>query len=96
MFATEAFSFSAASRQGLSSAPKDRIATLLPRLVSLLGTGNDEAKTVLAALGWRLVEVADAPSVWRRLKKKETRRRTPDKPPPENSPFAGLKELLVR
>ncbi len=71
-------------------------ATLLPRLVSLLGTGNDEAKTVLAALGWRLVEVADAPSVWRRLKKKETRRRTPDKPPPENSPFAGLKELLVR
>jgi ATP-dependent RNA helicase SUPV3L1/SUV3 len=71
-------------------------ASLLPQLVSLMGTGNDEAKAVLAALGWRLTEVADAPPVWRRVKKKEPRKRAPEKPPPENSPFAGLKELLVK
>ena len=34
--------------------------TVLPKLVSLLGAGNDEAREVLSALGWRRVAVADA------------------------------------
>ncbi|HWA91936.1 MAG TPA: helicase-related protein [Rhizomicrobium sp.] len=42
---------------------------LLPKLVSLLGVGNDDARAVLEALGWRVVEVADAGAgvhtVWR-------------------------------
>jgi ATP-dependent RNA helicase SUPV3L1/SUV3 len=66
---------------------------LLPKLVSLLGTGNDEARQVLAALGWRQVEVKDASPVWRRAKEKR-RRLEQQKPPPGNSPFAGLKELI--
>ena len=33
---------------------------LLPKLVSLLGCGNDEIKEILSTLGWRIVEVADA------------------------------------
>ena len=59
-------------------------AALLPKLVSLLGTGNDEAGNVLTALGWRLVEVTDAPSVWRKAKG-ETRPRAAqaEKQPPE-------------
>ena len=69
---------------------------LLPRLVSLLGTGNDEAKAVLDALGWRLVEVVGAPSVWRKAKEKRPRRPATEKPPPADSPFAGLKELIAR
>ncbi|MBV9990417.1 MAG: disulfide oxidoreductase [Alphaproteobacteria bacterium] len=42
---------------------------LMPKLVSLLGIGNDELRAILDALGWRIVEVADAGagvrSVWR-------------------------------
>jgi ATP-dependent RNA helicase SUPV3L1/SUV3 len=66
---------------------------LLPRLVSLLGTGNDEARHVLTALGWRQVDVKNAPAVWRKAREK---RRQPErqKPLPEHSPFAGLKELI--
>jgi hypothetical protein len=71
-------------------------AALLPKLVSLLGTGNDEAKGVLAALGWRLVEVTDAPSVWRKAKEKRPKRPQAEKRPPTDSPFAGLKELIAR
>ena len=42
---------------------------LLPKLVSLLGCGNDEMKEILSTLGWRVLEVADADAgvrtVWR-------------------------------
>ena len=71
-------------------------AALLPKLVSLLGTGNDEARNVLTALGWRLVEVTDAPSVWRKAKEKRPKRPQAEKQPPIDSPFAGLKELIAR
>jgi ATP-dependent RNA helicase SUPV3L1/SUV3 len=67
--------------------------TLLPKLVSLLGTGNDEARQVLAALGWHQMDVKDAAPVWRKAKEKR-RQRERQKPPPEHSPFAGLKELI--
>ena len=70
--------------------------TLLLKLVSLLGTGKDEAGAVLAALGWRQVEVAGAPSVWRKARQRHPRRRHLEKPPPKDSPFAGLKELIAK
>ena len=66
---------------------------LLPKLVSLLGASNDEAREVLTALGWRLTEVADAPPVWRKAKAKRTK---PDLEPPKHSPFSGLKELMAK
>jgi hypothetical protein len=74
---------------------------LLTRLVSLLGSSKDEAREVLAALGWRSVEVAGAQPVWRRAKEKPRRgdRAKPDKPaaPPDpHSPFAGLAALRIR
>jgi ATP-dependent RNA helicase SUPV3L1/SUV3 len=70
-------------------------ATLLPKLVSLLGSSNEEARLVLAALGWRQMDVKDAPSVWRKAKEK---RRPPERPKaaPLHSPFAGLKELIAK
>ena len=64
----------------------------LLRLVSLLGASNVEGKAVLTALDWRMVTVADAPSVWRKAKEKR-RRPPPDIPALSNSPFAGLKDL---
>jgi ATP-dependent RNA helicase SUPV3L1/SUV3 len=73
--------------------------TLLTKIVSLLGAGKDEARDVLAALGWRSVEVADAKPVWRRAKEKPRRveqPRRPEPPPDPNSPFAGLAVLKVR
>jgi len=71
-------------------------AAILPKLVSLLGTGNDEATAVLAALGWRLTEVTDAKPVWRRRKEKPRKPAPANSRPPEHSPFAGLKELMVK
>jgi hypothetical protein len=68
----------------------------LPKLVSLLGAGNDEAKAVLTALGWRLVEVTDAPSVWRKIAPKRRNRPPPEKQPSPDSPFAGLRELIAK
>jgi len=47
-------------------------------------------------LGWRLVEVTDAPSVWRKAKEKRPKRPQAEKQPPIDSPFAGLKELIAR
>jgi ATP-dependent RNA helicase SUPV3L1/SUV3 len=47
---------------------------LLPKLVSLLGCGNDELKAVLAALGWQAMDVADGKQVWRRATPKPPRR----------------------
>jgi ATP-dependent RNA helicase SUPV3L1/SUV3 len=69
--------------------------TVLPRLVSLMGAGNEEAKEVLAALGWRLVAVADQPSVWRKVRDRHRKRPVPAKPP-KHSPFAELKGLMAR
>jgi ATP-dependent RNA helicase SUPV3L1/SUV3 len=74
--------------------------TLLTKLVSLLGSGKEEARAVLAALGWRAVEVADAKPVWRRRKEKREPRRDrpkkPEPPPNPNSPFASLAVLRSR
>jgi len=75
--------------------------TMLTRLVSLMGSGKDEARAVLAALDWREVEVAGAQPVWRRAGEK---RRRADRgkaqkqvaPPDPNSPFAGLAALRLR
>jgi len=68
---------------------------LMPKLVSLLGCGNDELREILAALGWRVLEVADAGTgvrnVWRRAPvrlRKTAERRAP-------SPTA-LAELAAR
>jgi hypothetical protein len=75
--------------------------TLLTRLVSLLGSGKEEARAVLAALDWRAVDVADAKPVWRRTKDKP-RRPNPAKPQKHEapadplSPFAGLAALRLR
>jgi ATP-dependent RNA helicase SUPV3L1/SUV3 len=65
----------------------------LPKFVSLLGCGNEEGKRVLAALGWRMVAVEGAESVWRKAKEK---RRPPEKEkaPPAHSPFASLAQLV--
>lgn len=51
---------------------------LLPKLVSLLGCGNDELKTILAALSWQEMEVADSKTVWRRETPKPPRRARPE------------------
>ena len=75
--------------------------TVFTKLVSLLGSGKQEALQVLSALGWRAVEVANAKPVWRRDKeKREPRRR--DRPrkseplPDPTSPFARLAVLRTR
>ncbi len=77
---------------------------LLPKLVSLLGCGNDELKEVLNALGWQAMDVADGKQVWRRAAPKPPRR---EKKPREekrekkpvitvnpDSPFASLADLF--
>ncbi|HKD48598.1 MAG TPA: hypothetical protein VKB67_13010, partial [Rhizomicrobium sp.] len=68
--------------------------TLLPKLVSLLGCSNEEGRLVLAALGWRRVDVTDAMPVWRKAREKRGPQKP--KPPPDDSPFAGLKELIAK
>jgi ATP-dependent RNA helicase SUPV3L1/SUV3 len=77
--------------------------TLHTQIVSLLGSGKDEARSVLAALGWQTVEVAGAKPVWRRVKERRPRRhdprarpKRPEPPPDPNSPFAGLAALRLR
>jgi ATP-dependent RNA helicase SUPV3L1/SUV3 len=75
--------------------------TVFTKLVSLLGSGKQEALQVLSALGWRPVEVANAKPVWRRDKeKREPRRRDrprKSEPPPDpSSPFARLAVLRTR
>jgi ATP-dependent RNA helicase SUPV3L1/SUV3 len=72
--------------------------TLLTKLVSLLGSGKDEARDVLAALGWCTVDVAGALPVWRKSREKIPRPQKARAPKPEpvfnpNSPFAGLAAL---
>jgi ATP-dependent RNA helicase SUPV3L1/SUV3 len=74
--------------------------TLLIRLVSLLGSGKDEARTVLTALGWREIAVEGAKPVWRRAKQRPqhaARAKRKEEPPPNpNSPFASLAALRMR
>jgi len=74
---------------------------LLTRIVSLLGSGKDEARAVLAALGWRTVEVTGAEPVWRRTKEKarqpaREKTRKPVPQPNPHSPFAGLAALMEK
>jgi ATP-dependent RNA helicase SUPV3L1/SUV3 len=82
--------------------------TLLPRLVSLIGSSNDELIAVLAELGWQMVDVADTGNgvthVWRKALPKPQKHRRPQQPerkPKEfkveirpDSPFAGLAALV--
>ena len=75
---------------------------LLPKLVSLLGCGNDELREILAALGWHVAEVAgeNAHTVWRRAPEKREHRRPRARkrdlqvPVVSDSPFAGLAGLI--
>jgi ATP-dependent RNA helicase SUPV3L1/SUV3 len=79
---------------------------LMPKLVSLLGCGNDELREILAALGWRIVEVAEAGAdprtVWRRApvrvrkdaKKRGTER--PNKRTPSDTALAALAAKFAR
>ncbi len=75
---------------------------LLTHIVSLLGSGKEEARAVLAELGWRAVEVAGAKPVWRKVREKPARRAEPKKPrqpeplPDPDSPFAALAALRGR
>ncbi|HVZ28360.1 MAG TPA: hypothetical protein VG798_06855, partial [Rhizomicrobium sp.] len=73
--------------------------TLLGRIVSLLGSGKEEARNVLAALGWKSVEVANAAPVFRRAREKPARRdkpKKPERPVDPDSPFARLAVLKVK
>jgi ATP-dependent RNA helicase SUPV3L1/SUV3 len=78
---------------------------LTPKLVSLLGCGNDQLKEVLDALAWQTLEVADGKHVWRRGIPKPIRRQRKqprEKKAPEevkitvnpDSPFASLAGLF--
>jgi ATP-dependent RNA helicase SUPV3L1/SUV3 len=75
--------------------------SLLTRLVSLLGSSREEARAVLAVLGWRQVDVSGANPVWRRTVEKRRRPdrakpREPEPPPDPHSPFARLAALRLR
>ena len=83
--------------------------SLLPKLVSLIGSGNEELKAVLTEMGWQTVEVADTGNgvthVWRkqipRPPKPHQKHRREKREPKEfkveirpDSPFAGLAALV--
>ena len=76
------------------------VETLLPRLVSLLGCGNEELLDVLAHLGWKSVEVEDTGQgksrVWRKARERTPRRRQrePQMELRPDSPFAELAVLM--
>jgi ATP-dependent RNA helicase SUPV3L1/SUV3 len=72
---------------------------VFPRLVSLLGCGRETLEDVLAALGWRRIEVASPEvTVWRRRRgnprsaRQRSEPRVGKKSP--DSPFAGLAGLV--
>jgi ATP-dependent RNA helicase SUPV3L1/SUV3 len=79
---------------------------LMPKLVSLLGCSNDELRAILDALGWRVMEVADADAgvrtVWRRAparqrpQKREKPAERKAKPAPTKPSAASLAELAAR
>ncbi|HEY1709737.1 MAG TPA: helicase-related protein [Rhizomicrobium sp.] len=77
---------------------------LVPKLVSLLGSDRATLESILAQLGWRIVEVASpetAPlAVWRHKSVRHTppkrgkpKPKRPENPVPANSPFASLAQL---
>ncbi len=79
--------------------------TLLPKLVSLIGSSNDELRDVLAELGWQIVEVADTgngvTNVWRKSLPRPQKHRRDRREPKAfkveirpDSPFAGLAALV--
>ena len=82
--------------------------TLLPKLVSLIGSSNDEAKAVLAEIGWQIIDVADTGNgvthVWRKQLPRPQKQKQPhrEKRAPKefkveirpDSPFAGLAALV--
>jgi ATP-dependent RNA helicase SUPV3L1/SUV3 len=76
---------------------------LMPKLVSLLGVSNDELRTILAGLRWRVVEVADAGAgvrtVWRHAPARvRERAREQHKPQPKRGApsAASLAELAAK
>jgi ATP-dependent RNA helicase SUPV3L1/SUV3 len=74
------------------------IATLRPRLVSLLGCSNERLAQILGALGWQSVEVAgngeNAKGVFRNEAPKGPAPRVHRPAAISSSPFAGLERLL--
>jgi ATP-dependent RNA helicase SUPV3L1/SUV3 len=83
---------------GASGATAD---VLMPKLVSLLGCGNDELRAILDALGWRVIEVADGGSgvrsVWRRAPARHRTERREKKPEIKARPTAdALADLKAR
>jgi ATP-dependent RNA helicase SUPV3L1/SUV3 len=73
----------------------DGAEALMPKLVSLLGCGNDELRVLLAELGWQTVDVAGGQAVWRR-KYSPRPSRGCDAPvrAKTDSPFASLADLI--
>jgi len=80
---------------------------LLPRLVSLIGSSNEELKATLGQLGWEIVDVADTGNgvtqVWRKQREKpqrpqkhrrDRRETVPKVTVDPNSPFASLAALI--
>ncbi|HVV64187.1 MAG TPA: helicase-related protein [Rhizomicrobium sp.] len=72
---------------------------LLPKLVSLLGCGNEQLREILERLDWRSVEVADAAAgvraVWRRIPQRRRRRERPQ--PERGRPSAdAMAQLAAR
>jgi ATP-dependent RNA helicase SUPV3L1/SUV3 len=70
--------------------------TLLVKIVSLLGSGKDQGRAVLEALGWREVPVDGAAPVWRRSREKPRKPKAEPRKPQinPNSPFASLASLV--
>ncbi|HVU20568.1 MAG TPA: hypothetical protein VHE09_07525, partial [Rhizomicrobium sp.] len=75
---------------------------LLPKLVSLLGCGNDEMKEILSTLGWRILEVADGDAgvrnVWRRAPVRQRSQKREAKPVERKTKptAASLADLAAR
>jgi ATP-dependent RNA helicase SUPV3L1/SUV3 len=69
---------------------------LLVKLVSLLGSSKEQARSVLEALGWRALAPdgaeEGAAQVWRRNRSRARKPRRANKRP--DSPFAGLAALI--
>ncbi|HEX4295813.1 MAG TPA: helicase-related protein [Rhizomicrobium sp.] len=74
---------------------------MMPKLVSLLGCGNDELREILGTLGWRILEVADAGTgvrnVWRRAPARARPARREKEPKRKPTPTAAsLADLAAR
>jgi ATP-dependent RNA helicase SUPV3L1/SUV3 len=70
-------------------------------IVSLLGSGNEEARQLIGALGWKQETRGsgdDAKSVWQRTHQRNHRHKPRERHRPAykpDSPFAGLKALIT-